>query len=265
MASKEAISRINALLEQNIPSADIARMLDVSPQTVWAVKGNRTQKNRAALNSADASTVHHQIALKAVAIVTGALANSAASVPKEDAYRELALTFASLLSQLTCPDRSTRESAKRTIREHASAGGWPTGHPGNSVDDTNQAKAHTDGGKPARSAPRRWSPDEVMRVIDSWTDERTEGTSADVLRISESLRRTPLAIIIRLWQEGMISLDQGDNLCELCRTPRKLSTINVKKTKQDKGITPLEATHADDEGFIIEGICGNCDDARHRQ
>ena len=167
---------------------------------------------------------------KAASIVSGYLQYAITEKEKTALLGAAVAEFAYLLALITSPLKHERDAAKRAIRSYAQAGGWHMvsdigvveGHSGDVGAERNQEKK-----VPNRF--RRWSAEELGLLSDTWTSPIGIKDSALILKLSETLERTPLAIISRLYQGGMISMEDGDEFCIALETAKVLSKLDVKK------------------------------------
>jgi len=80
---------------------------------------------------------------------------------------------------------------------------------------------------PTKSRHGTWSMKEKMRVANAWSSQNSSRDAMMIRNISEETGRSPLAIIIRLYQERNISIAEGDALCRELDTKILLSETNV--------------------------------------
>lgn len=167
--------------------------------------------------------------LKATALVAGYLKDCVANKRAAD-LQDAAGEFARLLAQLTSTDNLTRERAKTRVRELAVAGGW---RPEKAASKTKAKAAPSTSGKetgaPAKKAPGRWTVPEEERLYTAWISPNSKRDGEAVKRLSDTTGRSPLAIIIRLYQLGAYGLEKGDDLCRAVGAVKLLSECEAQR------------------------------------
>lgn len=141
-----------------------------------------------------------------------------------------------LLAKLTSNDAKARESAEGRVLALAIAGGWQK--PPVVKAKSKAKEAGNDG--PPKIAGSRWKPEDISRVRALWAARSSENLQ-EVRNISAQMERTLLAIIIRLYLEGLISVEQGDAYCAEAQV-RPLSMVAaVRKQHQAQENGPAES------------------------
>ena len=128
MSDREKVLSIVALLRQGFKSAEIAKQLDVSPQTVWGVKAHFTQGkyDSIPMDYSHSKLDHKQYdyVKKSKAILDGFLNKIQSNTPAHLVENQASEEFARLLSLITSPKQADRNLAKNAIRDLAKRGGW---------------------------------------------------------------------------------------------------------------------------------------------
>lgn len=234
MASREVTNAIVALLRQGYSSAEIAKRVNVSGSVVWGVKAHWVQGKYEdkSVRTPDGTNTRDEnnYAQKAVAILAGYLNKSASGKDNDALLKDAAPEFARLLALITCSKKSLRDSAKQSIRDYASAGGWNL-QPQETVEDVPAIHVPADLRKKRRGG--KWRIEDQATLTDTWNNPDSKKNGYAIQRLSESLGRTPLALIIRLYQMGMISVATGDALCADSGAPILLSETNVVRRRDD--------------------------------
>jgi len=167
--------------------------------------------------------------LKASALMAGYLKDCV--VRKEPTTpTDMAGELAGLVAALTSVSLEVREAAKVRVRELARIGGWQLEASTKKV----TAKAISKGqqkktGEPTPKRPFRWSIPEEERLYTAWGASDSERDGPTILRLAESFLRSPLAIIIRLYQLGAFGIEKGDELCRAVGAVRLLSECEAQR------------------------------------
>lgn len=166
--------------------------------------------------------------LKATALVAGYLKDCVVNkraANLQDATGE----FARLLAKLTDTDKLKRDWAKARVRELAIAGGW---RPEKAAPKAKQKAISSTTGReastPTKKVPGRWTVEEEERLYTAWISPDSKRDGEAVKRLSETTGRSPLAIIIRLYQLGAYGLEKGDDLCRSVDAVRLLTECEAQ-------------------------------------
>ena len=164
---------------------------------------------------------------KASAILAGYLRETAGMQSEEIQVKEASEEFSRLLAMITAPSKPARDSAKRRIRHLAAEGGWnadaDTQH-----DMANVSDKPSQGEMPKKRRFGSWTREEKSRVAQAWSDQNSARDGPLIRSLSEEIGRSILAIIIRLYQEGSISIPEGDAFCRELDCSKLLSEANIK-------------------------------------
>lgn len=171
--------------------------------------------------------------LKATALIAGYLKDCVANKRTAN-LQDAASEFARLLANITSTESLARERAKARVRELAISGGWipEKVEPKAKVKPVSSATGK-EAGTPAKKAAGRWTIAEEERLYSAWIapDSRRDGEA--VKRLSETTGRSPLALIIRLYQLGAYGLDKGDDLCRAVGAVRLLSECEGQRNSTE--------------------------------
>ncbi len=253
MADRETIMSIVGLLRQGWSSASIAKELKVSEPTVWDVKWNLSQGKYGdkppPVSECEEVGVGYDPAKKSAAILAGYWRTVAS---QSGTPGDAAVEFSRLLALITSPRKADRDKAKNEIRNFAEKGGWEN----ISKASASQSTAITDDSEnhPAIKQPnrvRRWTDEEEKRLINYWTASDCARDEKALQQVSDLIKRTPLAVVCRLFKIGLISIDQGDALCISANTSKLLSKTNLVNPKVDKS-NQLAEIAADEENVDSE-------------
>lgn len=163
------------------------------------------------------------ISIKATAILAGQLADQVRRKRASGRMDEAAQEFAELLSALTSNDALARKAAKTRANELARLGQWKP--PAGSTKAAMTAKG--DPILPAKKRLGTWSDKDIAMVLGSWNEPDAPRNAEHVKSLCELTGRSPLALIIRLYQHDSITLDAGDALCRETGATRLLSEANI--------------------------------------
>lgn len=168
-------------------------------------------------------TTPDDIPIKATAILAGQLADQVRRKCASGRMDEAAQEFAELLSALTSRDAPARKAAKTRVNELARLGQWKP--------SVGSAKAGTaangDPTLPVKKRSGTWSDMDVAMILGSWNEPDAPRNAEHVRSLCELMGRSPLALIIRLYQHDAITLDAGDALCRETGATRLLSEANL--------------------------------------
>jgi len=236
MASREQTKAIVALLRQGHSSAEIAERINISAPVVWGVKAHWVQgkygdKTTEMPDEGGDHVAERNFEQKAAAIFNGYFSKPEMRNGVEELLKDAALEFARLLALITSSQKSRRDSAKQAIRDYAVAGGWyaPPKESAEEVEDNSVIKDSQ-----RKRQFGKWRIEDQTLLTDGWSrpDSRRDGDA--IRRLSEALGRTPLAVIMRLHQWGMISVAAADALCLETEAPVLLSETNKLRQKDDE-------------------------------
>lgn len=166
--------------------------------------------------------------LKATALIAGYL-KACVTNKRVANLQDAAGEFALLLANLTCIDNLKRERAKARVRELAIAGGWK---PEKAIPKKKEKIPPSTTGKetvaPTKKTAGRWTVQEEERLYTDWISPDSKRDGEAVKRLSETAGRSPLAIIIRLYQLGAYGLEKGDDLCRAVNAVRLLTECEAQ-------------------------------------
>lgn len=176
--------------------------------------------------------------LKARALIAGFLRESVVQARTTGNLHDAAVEFAALLAMVTASDTRQRAAAKRRIKELATIGGWTLASPadGGAPLAAPEAAAApvTTASTPTAAhvpAPKRrtgtWTNEEKALVTTCWETPDYSRDHHGVASLCAQTGRTPLAMIIRLFQQDLITVEQGDTLARDMGLDRLLSETNV--------------------------------------
>lgn len=166
--------------------------------------------------------------LKARALIAGFMRDSVVNARSAGSLADAATEFAALLAMMTSADQQHRSDAKKRIKELATAGGWKwTTAPVLAESSQNPETSSTDAPAPVKRKAGTWSNEEKKLVADRWRSADYPKDGQGVTELCGATGRSGLAIIIRLFQESLVSLEEGDNLCRQMQLDRLLSETNV--------------------------------------
>jgi hypothetical protein len=163
---------------------------------------------------------------KATAILSGLLKEQVIQKQATGTMLDTVQALAHLLASVTSTEVAIRRAAKKRIRILAAEGGWFHDQTRPTKPKTAKPEEISAGSAPAiKNKSGTWSDAEKELVRSRWASSMKD---AEVIQqLHEESGRTPLAIIIRLYQEGLISIETGDGLCDASGASRKLSDTNV--------------------------------------
>lgn len=166
------------------------------------------------------------LSTKSTAILAGFLKEQVVAGQGHVRIQDAAEPFALLLSMLTDSDKAVRAAAKCRVKTLAANGGWlaPIKPRANSPKST---LACAEGKETTRKRSGSWSDLEKAQVAGKWSAPASTHDAECIKTICEETGRSPLAVIIRLFQEGMISVLEADGLCLTSGASRRLSETNV--------------------------------------
>ena len=166
------------------------------------------------------------LSTKSTAILAGFLKEQVVAGQGHVRIQDAAEPFALLLSMLTDSDKAVRAAAKCRVKTLAVNGGWlaPIKPRANSPKSN---LACVEGKETTRKRSGSWSDLEKTQVVGKWSDPASKHDAECIKTICEETGRSPLAVIIRLFQEGMISVPEADGLCLTTGASRRLSETNV--------------------------------------
>lgn len=236
--SRDQIDAIVTLLRQGLPSSEIARQLNVAQQMVWGVKAHWRQGKYGDLQSTSPEELHtaddYDHAKKAEAIVSGYSRRVSSDTSNPVLIDSAASEFAKLLALITSPLKSERDRAKKVIREYAVDGGWHFGPVSNAPDGNGGAEHPKLLPEKTRTIRwRKWLDEDQRLLLETWTGSESTRDAASLSKLSSVLERTPLALVIRLYQAGLLTVAWGDSLCLEAGTPILLSETNVARSRTD--------------------------------
>lgn len=165
--------------------------------------------------------------LKARALIAGFMRDSIVNARPAGSLADAAVEFAALLAMVTSADRQHRSDAKKRIKELATAGGWSWTSPVLGVSSQSDAAESADTPAPAKRKAGTWSNEEKKLVVERWLSPGHPKNGLAVTELCGATGRSGLAIIIRLFQESLVNLKEGDELCRQMKLDRLLSETNV--------------------------------------
>ncbi len=149
---------------------------------------------------------------KATAILAGYLREGVVSRSESSKLQDAALEFSRLLAMITAPKKTTRDVARKRVRALATFGGW--------VIHSTSKRVKTlspDNSVPPAITQRKgvgtWSAKEKALILQEWQALDFSRDGQGVLHLCKLTGRSPLAIVIRLFRDRVITLDEGDALC----------------------------------------------------
>jgi hypothetical protein len=169
---------------------------------------------------------------KATAILAGLLKEQVMQKQATGTMIDTVQALTHLLAGVTSTDAVIRRTAKKRIRTLAAEGGWF--HVRAKREGTEFTMPVEDSAEPAPAIKKKsgtWSDADKELVRSRWASSMKDAAVIHQLRVESG--RTPLAIIIRLYQEDLILLDEGDRLCLACGASRLLSEANVFGTERE--------------------------------
>lgn len=173
-----------------------------------------------------------EVSCKATAILAGLLKEQVLQQQATGSMLDTVQTLTHLLAGVTSTDVLIRREAKKRIRSLAAEGGWI--HVRAIRDGTESTSSAEVSAEPAPAIKKRsgtWSNAEKELVRSRWASSMKD--EAVIHQLRKESGRTPLALIIRLYQDDLIHLDEGDRLCRACGASRLLSETNVLKAEQE--------------------------------
>lgn len=169
---------------------------------------------------------------KATAILAGLLKEQVMQKQATGTMLDTVQALTHLLASVTSTDAVIRRAAKKRIRTLAAEGGWfHVRAKREEAESTIPVKVSAEPAPAIKKKSGTWSDAEKELVRSRWTSSMKD--AAVIHQLREESGRTPLAIIIRLYHENLIVLDEGDRLCMACGASRMLSETNVLGTERE--------------------------------
>lgn len=169
---------------------------------------------------------------KATAILSGVLKEQVIQRQTTGTMLDTVQVLAHLLAGVTSTEIVIRRAAKKRIRTLAAEGGWFHDRAKwGRAESTIPVEISAESAPSIKRKSGTWSAAEKELIRSRWSSSMKD--AASIQQLCEISGRTPLAIVIRLYQEGLISVGAGDVLCEACGASRKLSETNAVASQQE--------------------------------
>jgi Prokaryotic dksA/traR C4-type zinc finger len=214
MASKEITEEVLAMLRKNVTSKEIAKKIGVSIQVVQGIKAHFTMgkygdliKSKEIIFISELSE-KNDVTEKAKAIFNGYIHSKKIDIDNKEDLKQALFNFAKLMSQITSHDKNLREIAKIEIRQFSKV---------SIPNDGNEKKINL------QNRWRKWTNQEISEITSLWTAPGSEKNLLTLEKFSKENNRSYFAMVIRLYQIGLITLFQGDDLCIAINAPQLLS------------------------------------------
>ena len=168
------------------------------------------------------------IFIKATAILAGQLADQARNNSVSSRMQSAAEELAGLLAALTSSDAAERKSAKSRVRELAVLGQWKPRLPSAASHQCDPLDApNAQSLPPPKKRSGTWSHIETDTVVSYWKAPDAIRNATLIFELVQLTGRTALAIIIHLYRHGVLTMEEGDDLCLATNTARLLSETSI--------------------------------------
>ena len=273
MASPKTTHEIVTLLGQGLSSSEIAKRLDVSPPVVWGIKahwrmgryGKESRENRTVtkvVSSEHAAILRHLA--EGIDPFTGEILSAEHLIQHPEVAQALSLAIQALDPESREPEQQLPQNAGKSWTKEEEKALLEEFDAGTSIRDIAVGHGRKEGGITSRLArlgkieraptpppvdacdPARmqeqvkkkwhlgtWTKEEKALIAEIWCDPSSSRDEHVIRILSDDTGRSPWAIIIRLYQEGIISIPDGDILCRSLHTPKMLSEANIVRHDTD--------------------------------